>query len=138
MKTFLFRSIIGIFFGAFLAVLFTNAIVIFEGRETLDGALFIKNSIGSILCGWFSAVSPLYFEIPSLKLSQQTALHFVTLFILYFLLAFGFGWIPFTWISFFITILMFVIFYAVIWTCFYIYFRQQAKKLNADLTKLQR
>lgn len=136
MKIFLFRSMIGIFFGAFLAVLFTNAIIIFDGPHVLDSSLFLKNSIGSILCGWFSAVSPLYFENPNLKLSQQTALHFVTLFVLYFLLAFGIGWIPFTWNSFFVAMLIFIVFYAVIWTCFYLYFKQQAKKLNADLADL--
>ena len=136
MKTFLFRSMIGIFLGAFLAVLFTNIFIIFGSSETLDGALFLKNSFGSIACGWFSSVSPLYFEIQNLKLSQQTALHFGTLFVLYFLLAFGIGWIPFTWTSFFFTILIFIIFYVVIWTCFYLYFRQQAKELNEELTNL--
>lgn len=136
MKTFLYRSMIGIFFGAFLAVLFTNALVLFDGREVLDGSLFLKNSIGSILCGLFSAVSPLYFEHPNLKLSQQTALHFATLFIFYFILAFGIGWIPFTLQSFFITVLVFIVIYAIMWTCFYLYFRRQAQKLNAELNHL--
>ena len=30
MKTFLFRSMIGIFFGAFLAVILTNSVVLFR------------------------------------------------------------------------------------------------------------
>ena len=37
MKTFLFRSIIGIFFGAFLAVILTNSVVYFADKEMLDG-----------------------------------------------------------------------------------------------------
>ena len=53
MKTFLFRSMIGIFFGAFLAVILTNAIVLFSTQDVLDGQLFLKNSLGSIFCGWF-------------------------------------------------------------------------------------
>ena len=102
MKTFLFRSMIGIFFGAFLAVILTNAIVLFSTQDVLDGQLFLKNSLGSIFCGWFFTVSPLYFENNNLRLTQQTVLHFITVFVLYFILAFGIGWIPFTLKSFFL------------------------------------
>ena len=45
MKTFLFRSMIGIFFGAFLAVVVTNSIVYFGGESMIDGSLFLKNSL---------------------------------------------------------------------------------------------
>lgn len=136
MKTFLFRSIMGIFFGAFLAVLLTNSIVYFGRQDVLDGQLFLKNSLGSIFCGWLSTVSPLYFENMKLRLSQQTGLHFMTVFVLYFILAFGIGWIPFTMKSFLLTFVMFIVFYAIIWTSFYLYFRNQAKKLNAELDGL--
>ena len=43
MKTFLFRSMIGIFFGAFLAVVVTNSIVYFREESMIDGSLFLKN-----------------------------------------------------------------------------------------------
>ena len=33
MKTFLYRSIIGIFFGAFIAVILTNSVVFFRGKD---------------------------------------------------------------------------------------------------------
>ena len=94
MKTFLFRSMIGIFFGAFLAVVVTNSIVYFGEESMIDGSLFLKNSLGSIFCGWFFTVTPLYFEIQSLKLWQQTLLHFITVAILYFALALLIGWFP--------------------------------------------
>ena len=86
MKTFLFRSMIGIFFGAFLAVILTNSVVYFGNQDVLDGQIFLKNSLGSIFCGWFFTVSPLYFENTKLRLSQQTGLHFVTVVVLYFIL----------------------------------------------------
>ncbi len=136
MKTFLFRSMIGIFFGAFLAVILTNSIVYFGGENVLDGPLFLKNSLGLIFCGWFFTVSPLYFENTNLRLSQQTGLHFITVVILYFILAFGIGWIPFTMRSFLLTLGLFIVVYAIFWTSFYLYFRKQAKKLNAELNKL--
>jgi len=136
MKTFLYRSIIGIFFGAFIAVILTNSVVLFSGKDMLDGQLFLKNSLGSIFCGWFFTVTPLFFENTSLRLSQQTALHFVTVVILYFILAFGIGWVPFTVKSFLLVFVMFVVSYSIFWTSFYLYFRGQAKKLNAELQEL--
>lgn len=136
MKTFLFRSMIGIFFGAFIAVLVTNAVVYFGEQDVLDGQLFIKNSLGSIFSGWFFTVSPLYFENTNLRLSQQTGLHFATVVVLSFILSFGIGWIPFTWKSFAMTFAIFIVVYSIIWTAFYLYFRNQAKKLNAELNGL--
>lgn len=133
MKTFLFRSMIGIFFGGFLAVVVSNCLIYFGGQDVLDGQLFIKNSLGSIFCGWFFTVSPLYFENTRLRLSQQTAIHFATTVIVYFILAFGIGWISFNWINFLITLALFIAAYSVIWIVFYLYFRNQAKKLNEGL-----
>lgn len=136
MKTFLFRSVMGIFFGAFIAVLLTNSVVYFGEQEVLDGQLFLKNSFGSIFCGWFFTVSPLYFENKNLRLSQQTGLHFITVVVLYFILAFGIGWVPFNIASFLLTLGLFVLCYAIFWTAFYLHFRNQVNKLNAELQEL--
>lgn len=136
MKTFLFRSMIGIFFGAFLAVIFTNLYVLSNDHIMLDGTLFLKNSLGSIFCGWFFTVSSLYFENPNLRLSQQTALHFATVIVLYFVLVFGIGWVPFNLTSFFMAIASFLGFYVIFWTSFYLYFKRQMKKLNEELNML--
>lgn len=136
MKTFLFRSIIGIFFGAFLAIVFTTLFITIGGNEMIDGSLFIKNALGSIFCGWFFSVSPLYFENENLRLSQQTALHFVTVFILYFVIAFWIEWIPFNLSSFAMMFGIFLVVYAIIWTSFYLYFKNEAKKINAEINDL--
>lgn len=136
MKTFLYRSIVGIFFGAFIAVMLTNSVVLFGDKDMLDGQLFLKNSLGTIFCGWFFTVTPLFFENANLRLSQQTALHFVTVVILYFVLAFGIGWVPLNVKSFLLALGFFIVFYSVFWTSFYLYFRGQAKKLNAELEGL--
>ena len=133
MKIFLFRSMIGIFFGAFIFVMVTNSIVYFGEKEALDGQLFLKNSLGTIFCGWFFTVSPLYFENSNLRLAQQTGLHFVTIFVLYFILAFAIGWVPFTMNSFLLMLGIFIICYLIFWISFYLYFRKQARKLNAEL-----
>ena len=136
MKTFMFRSFIGISFGGFIAVLITNLIVLFGGIEMIDGSLFLKNSIGSILCGWFYTVSPMYFENRNLKLHQQTVLHFLTVTTLYIILALTIGWIPFNIISILLTLLIATVVYTIFWIAFYLYFKYQARKLNDDLNKL--
>ncbi|KAB2336226.1 DUF3021 domain-containing protein [Cytobacillus depressus] len=136
MKTFIIRSFIGIFFGGFIAVLITNLNILFGGFEMIDGPLFLKNSIGSILCGWFFTVSPMYFENRNLKLSQQTILHFLTVMILYLILALAIGWIPFNIINILLTLLISIVVYTIFWVAFYLYFKNQARKLNDDLKKL--
>ena len=136
MKTFIIRSFIGIFFGGFITVLITNLNILFGGFEMIDGPLFLKNSIGSILCGWFFTVSPLYFENRNLKLSQQTILHFLTVTILYLILALTIGWIPFNIINILLTLLIAIVVYTIFWVAFYLYFKNQARKLNDDLKKL--
>ena len=136
MKTFIIRSFIGIFFGGFIAVLITNLNILFGDFEMIDGPLFLKNSIGSVLCGWFFTVSPLYFENRNLKLSQQTILHFLTVMILYLILALTIGWIPFNIQNILLTFLISIVVYTIFWVAFYLYFKNQARKLNDDLKKL--
>ncbi|ATP41075.1 hypothetical protein CSE16_14005 [Solibacillus sp. R5-41] len=136
MKNFLFRSMIGIFFGAFLTVILTNSIVLFSDKSMLEGELYTKNSIGFMLCGWLFSVSSLYFENQNLRLIQQTVFHFVTVIILYFILAFGIGWIPFNFTSVLLAIAIFVLIYSVSWTVCYLYFKHQMKKLNEELNLL--
>ena len=136
MKTFLQRSLIGIFFGGFLAVVFTNSMVWFGDATVINGELFVKNSLGAIFCGWFFTVTPLYFESKKLNLTQQTLLHFLTVIVLYFILALGIGWIPFTVKGIFSMLAMFLVFYGIFWVAFYLYFKNQAKILNEDLRKL--
>ena len=132
MKNFLIRSIMGIFFGSFLSIIMTYTVVL-SGQETLDSGLFLKNSLGTILCGWFFTASTLYFENHKWTLRRQTAMHFATVTVLYFVLAFGIGWFPFTVPSFLLMLAVFLIFYVLFWTAFYLYFKNQAKKLNAEL-----
>lgn len=135
-KTFLFRSVMGIFFGAFLTVLATICFVYVGQQSMLDGEVYVKNALGTLFCGWFFTVSPLYFEVKSLKLYQQTLLHFCTVALLYFLLAFGIGWIPVQLNSILFFIALFLVFYAVIWSAFYLYFRHVANSLNGELKNL--
>lgn len=135
MNAFLFRSMIGIFFGAFIAVMTTSALIYFGGQSTIDGMHFIKNAFGYIFCGWLFNVTPLYFKIRSLHLPIQTALHFLTVTIVYFLLGQWIGWIHINVKNFLIFLGISIIGYAIGWIGFYLYFKNESKKLNNDLRR---
>lgn len=136
MKKLIIRSFMGIFFGGFIAVLNTNLFYLFGGVETFDGSLFLKNSIGSILCGWLFTITPSYFEIRKLTLTQQTILHFCTVVVLYLILALSIGWIPITMINIVLAIVIAIFVYTIFWIAFYLYFKNQARILNDELKKL--
>lgn len=135
MNAFLFRSMIGIFFGAFIAVMTTSALIYFDGQSAIDGQLFIKNAFGYIFCGWLFTVTPLYFKIRSLGLLTQTALHFLTVTIVYFIISLWTGWIPIDVKHFLIYLAISIFVYAIAWIGFYLYFKHESKKLNKDLRR---
>ena len=136
MKKFITRSFIGIFFGAFIAVFTTNVYILVGDFDSIDGSMFLRDSIGSIIFGWLVTIGSLYYDIRKLKLMQQTILHFLTVFILYLILALSIGWMSFTATSIFLAILIAFIVFAAFWIAFYFYFKNQARKLNDDLRKL--
>lgn len=130
MKTFLIRSLGGICFGALVSVLICFGIIGFGDVEQLDSGLFVTNTIGCLLCGWFFSVAALIFEVERWSLLLQTVVHFVIVSILYFILSFNIGWIPYSTNRLILGIGAFLLMYAIIWTIFYLYFRRQAKLLN--------
>ncbi|GGD60549.1 DUF3021 domain-containing protein [Paenibacillus nasutitermitis] len=135
MNSFFFRSMIGIFFGAFIAVMTTSALIYFGGQSEIDGLLFIKNAFGYIFCGWLFTVTPLYFKIRSLGLPMQTALHFLTVTIGYLIISLLIGWIRIDVKNFMIFLAIAILFYAIAWIVSYLYFKNESKKLNKDLRR---
>ena len=135
MKTFLWRSTIGIFFGCFLSVIITFVIIL-NGNEMVSGQLFIRNSLGSMLCGWLCFITPLYFENTRITLVQATIYHFLTLFFGYILSIFCFTWFPSSGVGVTISFILFIFVYLCIWLAFYFYSKNQMKKLNEQLNYL--
>ncbi|MGE7761454.1 DUF3021 domain-containing protein [Peribacillus sp. NPDC097895] len=135
MKTLLFRSFVGICFGALVMVLTCFGVIGFGEVTSLDSGIFVKNAIGCLLCGWFFSTATILFEMDKWSLLFQTILHFLTVSILYFLLSFFVGWIPFSAKGLVTGIAIFVPFYMIIWIIFYLYFRYQVKVLNDGLDK---
>jgi hypothetical protein len=46
------------------------------------------------------------------------------------------GWIPFNITNILLTLLISIVVYTIFWVAFYLYFKNQARKLNDDLKKL--
>ncbi|MBB4825180.1 glucan phosphoethanolaminetransferase (alkaline phosphatase superfamily) [Sporosarcina luteola] len=136
MRTVLIRSVLGIFFGSFLTIMTIFAVIYFGGNDTLNSTILVNNALGTMFCGWFFTVTPLLFENEKLTLPVQTVLHFLCVSILYFIIAFGVGWVPFSLKGFFGMLGIFVLLYSVIWFSFYMYFKNEAKKLNEELKGL--
>ncbi|ARK32698.1 DUF3021 domain-containing protein [Halalkalibacter krulwichiae] len=135
-KRFVFQSVVGILFGAFLAVISVMNVVLIGDVNQVEGSVFVTNALGLMFCGWFFAVTPLVFEIRSLSLSMQTLVHFMIVTLLYFLLSFGIGWIQFDLMSVLAGVGIFILIYVLIWTGFYFYFKKEARKLNEELKQL--
>lgn len=136
MKTFLYRSFIGIIFGGFLHVLLVCIGIIWTNVETINAESFGKNAAGMMICSWFFTVTPLYFEIRKWNLIQQTMLHFLTVCVLFFLVSFTIGWIPVSISIIIKQLLIFLAIYIVSWTLFFLYFKYQTKILNENLKRL--
>ena len=136
MKTFLYRSFIGIIFGGFLHVLLVCIGIIWTNAETINAESFWKNAAGMMICSWFFTVTPLYFEIRKWNLIQQTLLHFLTVCVLFFLVSFTMGWIPVSISVILKPLLIFLAIYMVSWTLFFLYFKYQTKILNENLKRL--
>ena len=136
MKYFLYKSVIGIFFGAFLMVVITSGFIIFTGLHVLDAKVFLQNAAGTIFLGWTFTVSPFYFSIQRLSRWQQTLLHFITVSIPFFLVATAIGWIPTGFRSFLIMIGIFIAIYLILWSGFYFYYKNLSEKLNDELKKI--
>lgn len=133
MKTFLFRSVLGIFFGAFVTVMVNVASISLGEQDVLEGHLFIKNAIGYMFSGWLFTVTPLYFKIRSIRLPLQTALHFISVTAVYFVLAAGIGWIPLAAKNILLYLLISLTIYSVMWVCFFLYIKNQSQRFNEDL-----
>ena len=136
MKTFIYRSLIGVFFGGFLHVLIISLGILLSQAGTINADLFLKNALGVIICAWFFTVSPMYFEIKKWSLLQQTLLHFMTVSTLFFLLAFTIGWIPISMPIILKQMVIFIAIYLISWTIFFLYFKYQEKVLNEHLKRL--
>ncbi|SFO92592.1 DUF3021 domain-containing protein [Salibacterium halotolerans] len=133
MKTIVYQSFLGICFGALVSILIHYGVILFGGVENIESGRFVLDSLGSMFCGWFFSTGGLIFAKENWSLTKRTIVHFITVTMLYFVLSFLIGWIPFTIWGFLIGMGLFLIIYTVIWFCFFVYFYYEMRKLNEAL-----
>ncbi|WP_217587250.1 DUF3021 domain-containing protein [Lentibacillus saliphilus] len=128
MKHLIKRLITGIAAGGLVTFFF---VTIFKfNHMTLSADILWYNMIGSFAVGIYFATSPLVFEYDQWSPLKQTVIHFILSIIVYYSIALPLGWIPITTPAIIISVVLFILLYALCWIGFKIYFKRMAEDLN--------
>lgn len=111
------------------------------GRAYLDPIVdqFPRHAAGSILVGIACGSTSIVYTLEKLSHSLQIIIHFTVGMGIYFLTAFYLEWIPgqLSWnlVSF---VVIGILSFVAIWTAFYLYNKNEAKKWNQRLKEMER
>ncbi len=99
---------------------------------TLDN--FSLNVLASTIVGIGFGTSSIVYKVERLHLWQQSLIHFGIGMPIYLIVGFSMGWFPaMPSYAVIVTVLLAVMVFAIIWSCFYLYYRSVAKKINEQL-----
>ena len=135
-----FKDLVSYFFGGiawgctFLVVINLIGYTVI-GNTFLEPLMenFVMHAVGAMVVGVCCGSTSYVYKIESLSLRKQIAFHFTIGLGGYLLIAYKLGWMPISNIGYVITfILMAIIIFTSIWTGFYFYNRNEAKKYNAN------
>lgn len=102
---------------------------------------FARQAGGSVLVGVACGSTAVIYQVKCLSRALQILIHFAIGIGVFFPTALTLGWIPFYPSRLPYTILQFLIscsIFAVIWLCFYLFNRSEAKKINNKLQELKK
>lgn len=91
--------------------------------------------LGSFIVGIYFGVSSFIFENDNWSRLKQLCVHFPLSVIVFLIVALPLEWVPFTIWSILLSIVMFMFYYGLFWSGFWLYYKIQAKKLNDELNK---
>ncbi|UJL46837.1 DUF3021 domain-containing protein [Virgibacillus sp. NKC19-16] len=91
--------------------------------------------LGSLVVGIYFGLSSFIFEVHDWSYLKQTVIHFSLSITVYFIIALSAGWVPFTPLAILSSALVWIAFYTLVWTGFYIYFKKVEASLNEELRK---
>lgn len=108
----------------------------FMTKSTME---FTKQAFGSIITGIGFVVPSIIYKKSHLKKWMQAMIHMVIGFTIYFIIAFRLGWIPVNHGLFVVFISISIAFLsgAVIWFCYYLYYKKEAKIINDKINKME-
>lgn len=91
--------------------------------------------LGSLVIGIYFGLSSFIFGVQEWSYLKQTVIHFNLSITVYFIIALSTGWVPFTPLAILSNALVWIAFYTLVWTGFYIYFKKVEASLNEELQK---
>lgn len=91
--------------------------------------------LGSFIVGIYFGISSFIFENDNWSMLKQICVHFPLSFIVFLGIALPLEWIPLSVWAVLVSILMFMFYYGMFWSGFWLYYKIQAKKLNDELNK---
>ena len=100
---------------------------------------FIAQAIGSMIVGVGFCVPALVYDSKKLPMGLKVLIHMGIGFVIYFIVAFSLKWIDFKYgiAAVTTTIIIAVAVSFLIWLCFYLYYKREAKLLNDKIKEKQ-
>ncbi len=99
---------------------------------------FLRQALGAAFVGVCSGTSAIVYTFEKLSLWKRIAIHSAIGLTGYFAAAYHLGWMPVdSGLNIALSILLGIVIFAVIWCCFYLFNRQEARKVNRRLRELE-
>ncbi|MCK0471680.1 DUF3021 domain-containing protein [Halalkalibacter sp. APA_J-10(15)] len=127
------RMMTGIAFGGLITFIVLT-IIHFNDIETTIFYVW-ASMLCSFIIGIYFGLSSFIFEANDWSLLKQTVIHFMMSISFYFIIALIVGWVPLTVLAILLTSLIFILFYALMWTGYYLYYKRIEKSMNDSLSK---
>lgn len=137
MKKVLGRTFLGIAWGCTVNCLIMLVIALIQGEVSFTMAEYIKQLVCSAIVGIAFVVPTIIYENDKLPQTIKCLIHMGIGFIVYFIAAFIAGWFP-TDMNigvFIVSVLTIVVLSFVIYFFFWLYYRNEAKKINRSIEK---
>ena len=132
----------GISWGCTCFVFMCLALFAAGGADLLSPIVndFLRQSIGAIIVGIACGSAAIVYQLPRISGLVKTLIHFCIGMGVFYPVALYLGWIPFHPDQISYTVLQFIISCGIflgIWFCFYLFNRNEAKKINERLKELE-
>lgn len=133
-RSFLRRGLIFGGFGPIIAGIVFLCISIFE-QVNLSGIDVFIAIISTYLLSFVHAGASVFNQIEEWSLLKSTAVHFITLYVVYVLCYIVNSWIPFSWVAILIFTLVFILIYLIVWLIVLTIIRHTTNEMNKKIAK---
>lgn len=125
------RTMFGISYGGINTMIALTILMIYQITPPIS-TIWLYTLMGFIL-GIYFALASFIFEVETWSPLKKTVIHFTSSISCYFIIALSVGWVPFKTKAIIITILLFIIVYAIFWFSYRTYSKRIEVRLNKNL-----